>query len=150
MAEGSLILTRPASAEPVELAWPPELFSYDMREAERRERVQGMDVAGRARALVWGPYKRLAAGRWQATARFTVDRHSCRHTYRLEWGASRKYATYEFRPGRAGIFEVSAEHSLAAPIETELRIILTEGSLGGHFEFQGARVRRLAAASPDL
>ncbi len=125
--------------------WTPEMFRLDMREAERRERIQRMDVAGRARALVWGPYEKMAPGVWRATATFLVDRWACRHSYRLEWGESATYAVYEFVPGREGLFEVSAEYEWPAEAAAELRIILTESSLGGLFEFHGACVQQLAA-----
>lgn len=130
------------------VTWPPEMFRYDMREAEARERIQKMDIGGRARALFWGPYEPLPSGLWTATARFAVDRWACRHTYRLEWGATADYAMFEFKPGKAGVFEVSAERAWSVEEKAELRIILTEGTLGGVFEFLGAEVcgepRRLA------
>ncbi|TFW11708.1 hypothetical protein EGY25_06395 [Brevundimonas intermedia] len=122
------------------LHWPPDKFRYDMREADARERVQRMDIAGRARALVWGPYDVLTPGLWRATARFSVDRWACRHTYRLEWGATADYSLFEFKPGRAGVFEVSAERLWIEAEKAELRIILTEGALGGVFELLDVRV----------
>lgn len=129
------------------LTWEPEMFCLDMRESERRERLQRMDVAGRARALVWGPYETMPRGVWRATASFLVDRWACRHAYRLEWGASTSYAVHEFVPGREGLFEVSAEYEWTAEAEAELRIILTESSLGGVFEFLGAKVCRIERSS---
>ncbi|AYG94288.1 hypothetical protein D8I30_03115 [Brevundimonas naejangsanensis] len=123
--------------------WGPERFHLDMREAERRERVQRMDVAGRARALVWGPYDLMPAGVWRATATFLVDRWACRHTYRLEWGENATYASHAFVPGREGVFEVSAEYEWRAETGAELRLILAESSLGGVFEFFDVRVCRV-------
>lgn len=114
--------------------WPPDMFRYDMREAEARDRIQRMDVGGRARALFWGPYRTLGPGLWQATARIAVDRWACRHQYRLEWGATADYSTFVFSPQKAGIFEVSAERLWCKPEPAELRIVLAESSLGGSFE----------------
>jgi hypothetical protein len=125
------------------LHWPPEKFRYDMREADKRERVQCMDIAGRARALFWGPYETLQPGLWRATALFSVDRWACRHIYRLEWGATADFATFEFKPCKAGVFEVSAERLWKGPEKAELRIILTEGTLGGAFEFLGAKLETI-------
>lgn len=122
------------SAAGASLHWPPDKFRYDMREADARERVQRMDIAGRARALVWGPYDVLTPGLWRATARFSVDRWACRQTYRLEWGATADYSLFEFTPHVAGVFEVSADRLWHKAEKAELRIILTEGSLGGMFE----------------
>lgn len=122
------------------LHWPPDRFRYDMREADARERVQRMDIAGRARALFWGPYEVLTPGLWRATARFSVDRWACRHAYRLEWGATADYSLFEFTPRKAGVFEVSAERLWREAEKAELRIILTEGSLGGVFELLGVSI----------
>jgi len=116
------------------LHWPPGKFRHDIPEADQREQIQCMDIAGRARALFWGPYEELPPGLWRATARFTVDHWSCRHTFRLEWGATADFVTFEFRPGKAGIYEVSAERVWKETEKAELRIILTSGALGGMFE----------------
>lgn len=139
MVETTTTTTTPAAGGA--LHWPPDKFRYDMREADARERVQRMDTAGRARALVWGPYEVLSPGLWRATARFSVDRWACRHTYRLEWGATADYSLFEFTPGKAGVFEVFAERLWAEAEKAELRIILTEGSLGGRLEFFGVHVQ---------
>lgn len=120
--------------------WPPERFRYDMREAERRDALHRMDVAGRARHLVWGPYVVLPGGRWQATARLTFDRWSCRHKYYLEFGAVADFVRYEFSPGREGVFDFVAEHSWEQGAKTELRIVMIESSLGGIFDFQGVEL----------
>lgn len=143
MAERGVIGTGEGASSLQTLTWGPEMFRLDMREADRRERLQRMDVAGRARALVWGPYELMKPGLWRATARFLVDRWACRHTYRLEWGESASYATHEFVPGREGVFEVSAEHAWPAAANAELRIILTESSLGGVFEFLGVDICKI-------
>jgi len=135
LVEGGLSAMDNLTPKPdVALHWPPEKFRYDMREADKRERVQRMDIAGRARALFWGPYEELPPGLWRATARFAVDHWSCRHTFRLEWGATADFVTFEFRPGKAGIYEVSAERVWNETEKAELRIILTSGALGGMFE----------------
>ncbi|MNS24687.1 hypothetical protein D3C72_565410 [compost metagenome] len=138
------VLTGGATAASLQARiWGVEKFRLDMREAEGRERPQRMDVAGRARALVWGPYEPMTPGVWRATARFLVDRWACRHTYRMEWGESASYAAHEFIPGREGVFEVSAEHAWPTDANAELRIILAESSLGGVFEFLGVSVCKI-------
>ncbi|WBT06562.1 hypothetical protein PFY01_02480 [Brevundimonas vesicularis] len=145
MAEGGLTVvetTTPTTGGA--LHWPPDKFRYDMREADARERVQRMDIAGRARALVWGPYEVLTPGLWRATARFAVDRWACRHTYRLEWGATADYSLFEFTPHRPGVFEVSADRLWREAEKAELRIILTEGALGGTFELLGANITSIS------
>lgn len=134
MAESGLTLMDARGTTPSVQRWPPEMFRYDMREAEARDRIQRMDVGGRARALFWGPYQTIGPGLWRATARIAVDRWACRHQYRLEWGATADYSMFAFSPRKAGIFEVSAERLWCKPEPAELRIVLAESSLGGCFE----------------
>lgn len=142
MAEGGLNLPpRGRTFAPGDvLHWPPERFRYDMREADARERVSRMDVAGRSRHLVWGPYEVLPAGHWRATARLAFDRWSCRHKYYFEFGGKTDFVRHAFTPGREGVFEFVAEHALEKRAKTEVRIVMVESSLGGVFEFQGAEV----------
>lgn len=142
MAEGGLSLPRRALtfAPRDVLNWPPERFRYDMREADTRERVNRMDVAGRARYLVWAPYDVLPPGRWRATVRLAFDRWSCRHKYRLEFGPAPDRAEHEFTPGREGVFEFIAEHSWKKLAKASIRVAIIESSLGGVFEFQGAKI----------
>lgn len=142
MVEGGLKLPSraPTFAPGDVLQWPPEQFRYDMREAETRERMNRMDVAGRARYLVWGPYMVLPAGRWRATVRLAFDRWSCRHNYCFEFGAAQKTVKHEFTPGREGVFEFIAEQSWEKLTKAEVRVRMIESSLGGVFEFQGAEI----------
>ena len=142
MAEGGLNLPprAPTFAPGDVLHWPPERFRYDMREADTRERVNRMEVADRHRDLVWGPPMVLPAGRWRATVRLAFDRWSCRHKYCFEFRAAQKHVKHEFTPGREGVFEFIAEHSWEKLATAEVRVRMIESSLGGLFEFQGAKV----------
>ena len=130
--------------------WPPAMFRYDPRQADGRDRLQAMDITGRARALVWGPYEELTRGCWEAVARFSVDRWACRHLFRMEWGSTADFVTREFTPGRPGVFEVRAERVWRDVEKAELRIILTESSIGGAFEFEGAEIMLRAADRSDV
>lgn len=146
MAESSLISPSKKKTLPPGsvLYWPPERFRYDMREAEAREALQKMDVAGRARHLVWGPYEVLPAGRWRAVAQLGFDKWACRHKYYFEFGAVADFTRHEFCPGREGVFEFDAQHVWNKASKVELRIVMIESSLGGRFDFMGAQVERLA------
>lgn len=146
MAESSLISSPKKKTIPpgAILNWPPERFRYDMREAETRDVLHRMDVAGRARHLVWGPYDVLPAGRWRATSRLIFDKWSCRHKYYFEFGAVADFVRHEFCPGREGVFEFETEHAWTKGSKTELRVVMIESSLGGRFDFMGARIERLS------
>lgn len=122
--------------------WGVERFRYDDRGSARRERISKMDIVGRARCLVWGPYASLAPGLWVATARFSMDEWACRHQFAIEFGMKSDYSRNEFRAGKPGIFEFDIEFEVIQAAKMELRLILNQSSLGGEFEFLGAKVAR--------
>ena len=141
MAEGSLNALRSnleLSSTPK--IWGMERFRYCDRAAERRERISKLDIAGRARCLVWGPYEVLGPGRWEATISFTMDHWASRHTYAMEFGHIDNYSRLEFVPGREGHYEIDIGFDAVHPAKTEIRFILNQSSLGGTVDFLGARV----------
>lgn len=122
--------------------WGVERFRYNDRGLVQRERINKMDIVGRARCLVWGPYQELPPGRWVATARFSMDEWACRHQFAIEFGQKSNYSRHEFRAGKPGLFEFDIEFETNETEKTELRIILNQSSLGGEFEFLGVQVAR--------
>lgn len=141
MAEGSLIASRSGlelSSSPK--IWGTERFRYCDRAVERRERKSKLDIAGRARCLVWGPYEVLGVGRWEATVSFTMDHWASRHAYVMEFGQIDNYTRMEFTPAREGHFELDIGFDAIHPAKTEIRFIVNQSSLGGTVDFLGARV----------
>lgn len=125
-----------------DVRWSEELFLYDMRRLEQRSRISEMDIMGPARALVFGPYIVLPEGRWTAIIRFSFDAEAARHHYRVEWGTSTHYASETIVPREAGVFELTLDYDWIEPQAAEMRVILTQGTLGGCFNFLGMRVRQ--------
>lgn len=125
-----------------DIRWSEELFLYDMRRFEQRALISQMDIMGPARALVFGPYLFLPEGRWTAVVRFSFDAEAAKYRYRVEWGTTTNYASETFIPGNAGVFELRLDYEWSEGEEAELRVILTQGTLGGCFNFLGMHVRR--------
>lgn len=123
-------------------SWDVDRFRYDDRGIVQRERISKMDIVGRARCLVWGPYEELPLGRWMATARFSMDEWASRHQFAIEFGHKTNYSRHEFRAGKPGIFEFDIEFDAKDKGNAELRLILNQSSLGGQFEFLGVKVER--------
>lgn len=142
MAESCLVMPGEGLASVVGevLCWPPESFRYDMRESELRERVNKMDVAGRMRHLVWGPYVVLPAGCWRARVRLAFDQWSCRQEFYFEFGSAKDFVRQAFTPGREGLYEIIADATWSRPVKAEARVVMIESSVGGMFEFLGASV----------
>lgn len=127
----------------VEAEWRPSVFVYDMRGAETRATISEMDATGRARNLVYGPYISLPPGLWRATLGFSCDQSASRHMLRFEWGTPENFQGFYVTPKRSGRYEVVLEHRWTKAEPAELRMILTESSLGGQIGFDGVKLLRL-------
>jgi len=127
----------PAEATGIHTRWEPQVFHYDSLRAEHRTHPWEFDLTGTARNLVYGPYLSLTPGRWRSLVRFAVDDYGASFRYRVEWGTRTDFVQEVFVPGRSGIFEIALEYDFPETTQAELRVILTEGSLGGSFEFLG-------------
>lgn len=123
--------------------WPVTLFSFDLRKGEEAAVVGRLDLTGRPRILVYGPYIALPPGVWRARIRFAVDAAAARRRYRLEWGDLTTFAEHRFTPGEAGLYELSIDHDWTAATPSEVRLILIEGAIDGTLEFMGLEVERL-------
>lgn len=123
--------------------WSVDRFRYDDRGANLRERINKLDITGRARYLVWGPYDPLEAGRWTATVSFLVDEWAARHSYAVEFGNTKIFSRFEFRPGLPGEYELDIDLDAAKAVKAEIRLIMVQSSLGGMFQFNGATITRV-------
>lgn len=123
--------------------WAPELFNYDSRIIPGGSPGQ-LDLTGRLRFMITGPYITLPPGRWRATYRLTFDAPGSRLRFRIDWGSQNDFISEEFSPGRAGVFEIVQEYTWAQPAPCELRIIVLEGVFDGRMTFSGAQVERIS------
>ncbi len=123
--------------------WDAPIFRYDARRADQRRVKWEMDVVGPARHLVFGPYFTLTAGLWRNTLRFAVDHHAADLQYQAQWGSRTEHVSETFTPGLPGVFEIALEFDFRETEPAELRVVQLQGSLGGAFEFLGARLERL-------
>lgn len=122
--------------------WAPDLFNYDSRSVAGGDRGD-LDLTGRPRFLLFGPYIVLPTGRWRATYRLTFDERGSRHRFRVDWGRVEDWLFEEFVPGRAGVYEITQDYTLSAPAPAEIRIILMEAVFDGRVTFSGAEISRV-------
>lgn len=123
--------------------WGLPLFHFDSRRPDRA-RPEVMDTSGGPRFMAMGPGIALPPGKWQATVRFSVDDAAARHHFRLDWGVFDDMLLHPVVPPGSGIYDLSVSRQIARGDRVELMMVLTEGSMGGTFEFFGAKVERLA------
>jgi len=128
--------------------WAPDIFRFDDRHPSIPGRNHVIELAGRARALVYGPYIALRPGRWSITARFIVNEDAAAHRLRFEWGYLGSFASFTQSPGRAGEFALTIAHDWREPAAAEFKIIVSQGSLGGELEFLEAEIVREGDSAP--
>lgn len=122
--------------------WSPALFNYDSRLSPGGAPGE-LDLTGRPRFLITGPYIVMPAGRWRVVYRLTFDAAGSRFRFRADWGSATDFVSEEFTPGQAGVFELSQEYDWNGTDPCELRVILFEGVFDGEMTFSGAQVSRV-------
>lgn len=126
-----------------ECVWSPPLFTYDKRNDLSGPETGHLDVTGRPRFLVSGPYITMPVGTWRAQVSLSFDDDVSHRRFRIDWGGVETYASHEFCPGQSGRFDITLEHHWAESSPAELRIIVLEGVFHGHLLFEGAVISRL-------
>lgn len=119
----------------------PKLFLYDTRNPVAGPQFE-VDLTGRPRTLVFGPYFALPAGVWQATATFASDTDAAGRAFRIDWGTQTSCVSTDIRLAQAGTYEARMEFVFEHAAHAELRVVLTEGALGGSLRFLGAEIER--------
>ncbi|WP_295219074.1 hypothetical protein [uncultured Brevundimonas sp.] len=127
--------------------WSHDLFLYDPRRRDQRVEIQQLDMTGGPRSLVHGPDMILPPGVWEVTAQFSMDQAGSAHRLRIEWGVGDDFNSFDATPTREGVFKLTISHLFESVGPVELRIKLTEGCMGGYFEFHGATLKLLRAGS---
>lgn len=123
--------------------WLPGLFSYDDRNAQAGPKFGQLDVTGRPRFLISGPYIVMPAGSWQAKITLTFDSDASIRRFRIDWGGVEDFATCEFSPGRSGVFEVTLTYAWDQPAPAEFRLLVLEGVFHGSVVFGSAEITRI-------
>ena len=132
------------------IQWAEPLFSYCPK-GSRDAASQGMlDITGRPRMLVHGPYLSMPTGLWRACIRFGVDQEAAKHQYRLDWGTRTATISEYVTPGKAGLYELSLDFDWTDVDVAEIRLILLEGSFTGALLFQGITVSRTVASEEPV
>ena len=127
-----------------EASWSERLFLYDDKAARNWAAPGQLDITGRPRILVYGPYFALPPGAWKLRVRFATDHEAGRREYRLDWGTPTDFSSTPIRLHQGGVYEVEIEHIWGRSEPAELRLVLMEGVIDGRLDFLGAGVSRTA------
>ncbi|MEN5146034.1 hypothetical protein [Brevundimonas diminuta] len=105
-----------------------------------------LDLTGRPRTIVHGPYFEMPAGRWKATFTLSVDHYSARYLFRIDWGGLESYSSQEFRPQRPGIYEIDMVYEWMSQGACEFRLLVMEGVFHGDISVSDIKVSRIENA----
>lgn len=115
------------------------LFLFDDKISAREDSTL-IDLTGRPRILVYGPYFALPPGMWRITARFDIDEAAAKKRFRFDWGTQTDCRSETYALGEAGAYAVTIDYGFTQPVCSEFRVILMEGALDGQINFLGATV----------
>jgi hypothetical protein len=129
--------------------WPRDMF---LASSDGPAYVGDVDLVGRARYIVWGPYLCLPAGAWRATIQFEVVDNISGNEIEADICIDMEDVV---SIGRAvlpvvGIFEFGLDFSVINPTSPiEIRILLRKGAIEGRFGLRKVLLNRRLDADPD-
>lgn len=128
-----------------QLDWEPSRFYSAGQPGNRCPPV--IDITGRARYLLYGPYAPLSPGLWRATVIFDLCPDAARRPLSVDFGTPTDFATVEVPFGVAGCHRIEVIHPISDETPCEVRILLRKAAFHGKFRFLGVNLLRLGDLS---
>lgn len=123
--------------------WQQDIFTFDAKACANSREPGDLDLVGRARYLIHGPYFWLPRGSWRATIRFAVDDDASVHNFRFEWGGAEVFSQLAILPGKPGFYEAQLDHDLSDAESMEFRLVIPQSVLAGRMLVQQITVERI-------
>ena len=124
----------------VSITWSERIFRYDPRASRASQQWGELDITGRPRILVYGPYLGMPTGRLKVKVKFLVDSTAASKEFRLDWGSPHDFQSLAITAPHAGVYEAELEHDWPVVDLGEIRLWLMEGAFDGVLHFFGATV----------
>lgn len=125
--------------------WPSSIFLRFDDEAPGAA-ARSIDLTGRGRILIHGPYLALPAGRWRVTFEFEYDCPVGSAPFRFEWGEVADVVLHDARAFTPGRYSITLEKDWAEPGRAEVRIWLYHALFQGEFRLVHCVVEKVSAA----
>ena len=129
--------------------WPPQSFAFPAA-GEGDGGSPRIDLTGRDRLLMDGPYMALPPGLWRATLKMAIDPQGRDVPLAFDWGEAHDMVTIEETVRDAGFYAVSLDRLFETPGTAVLRISLTQPLFQGVLEVVECVVERLPDPAPKL
>ena len=133
--------------------WPADAYRYPVGRpgSEVESGRPDMDLTGRGRILVHGPYMPLTPGLWTLTVRVLARVPAAAQRLRFEWGVELDTEVLDTDLTRSGIYEINLSRVWASNGEAQLRIWTRQPHFQGYLEVLETTIARTeldAAADP--
>lgn len=128
--------------------WAPHWFTYSDADT-RASDTPWIDLTGRMRPLVFGPYISLPIGRWRAEVRFAVDPERGHAPLLFEWGTGDDYCRIMTDVEHRGVYGILLDRIWAEHGAAQLRIWTAHPVFEGLLHFQNCRVTRVSDDDPS-
>jgi hypothetical protein len=102
-----------------------------------------IDVTGRARFLVFGPYLALEPGAWRAKVSLELCAEAVQRPIAVQFGAEPDYTSVDLPRGAEGLHEVEIEHQMKSGDLAQIRVWLKRAAFHGELRFNGAEIYRI-------
>jgi hypothetical protein len=149
MTDGALraYLEDPENGEALSIAWSRDLF---FRGDHPHERATGsIDITGRPRCLVNGPYIMLPLGTWSLSLTMLFSRGAAEQEFLVEIYTDRPLASGMIRPQREGPAEVAVDFALDDSTEQPIaiRVSSVRAAFDGAITMVGAKLAGAVAGA---
>jgi hypothetical protein len=117
------------------VVWEPDLFyvADDRPDAPRRPAIGPIDLTGRARFLVFGPYINLPPGPWSATIVAAFSAEAAGYSFIVEVAAGTQLAYERVQPTGEQVIETNLQFAIGNSVDqpVEIRIVIERAAFDG-------------------
>lgn len=128
------------------IVWEPDLF-FAAQHAEEGARVPArgaIDITGRARFLIFGPYINLAPGSWVATVALGFSAETSGMSFIIEIAAGTQLTYTRVQPSHEQMIETNLSFTIPPSTDgpVEIRVISERAAFDGRIALGNARLAR--------
>jgi hypothetical protein len=138
-----------AGGDLTSITWGRELFFIGDQPNERATRP--VDVTGRARCLIYGPYITLPPGSWSVSVLLGFSKEAAELGYIVEVVAGTHLSRVNLQPEGEGVFEVNLAISIEASMDhpAEVRLFSERAGFDGKLALGQVTLRRQLTSRPE-
>jgi hypothetical protein len=126
-----------ASAE-----WGSDILSFSAHTVLSDGRIR-IDLTGKTRPLIYGPYIELPKGRWKVKVQFEAEPDEICYLL-FDWGVGDDVARCSTTIARAGAYEIDLEHERSTPGAWEIRVWAERGHFSGAINFLSCTIELIS------